>query len=136
MNNLVLKNFRAILAGFLLVVILSILTDFVLEKANLMKQPFDQNPSWLIIFVVLYRSLFAIFGAYLTAKLAPRRPMRLAMVGGAIGFIISLAGAIIMWNTPPKWYPVSLVLTTLPCAWLGGRIYLNRITPPEKKRQQ
>lgn len=70
MNNLVLKNFRAILAGFLLVVILSILTDFVLEKANLMKQPFDQNPSWLIIFVVLHRSLFAIIRCISYSKIS------------------------------------------------------------------
>ena len=40
MNNLVLKNFRAILAGFLLVVILSILTDFVLEKSELNETAF------------------------------------------------------------------------------------------------
>ena len=133
MNNLVLKNILAVLAGFLLVVILSILTDFALEKTNLMKQPFHQNATWFIAFVVFYRSLFAICGSYLTAKLAPRQPMQLAMVGGAIGFIISLAGAIIMWNTPPRWYPVSLVLTTLPCAWVGAKIYLNSNRPNQKR---
>jgi hypothetical protein len=91
-----------------------------------MKQPFDKNPSWFIVFVIFYRSLFAIIGSYVTAKLAPRRPMRLAMTGGVIGFIISVIGAIVMWDTPPHWYAVSLVLTTLPCAWAGAKIYLNK----------
>jgi len=23
----------------------------------------------------------------------------------------------------PAWYPIALVITALPCAWLGGRLY-------------
>lgn len=126
MNRIILKSIGAIVAGFLLVVILSMLTDFVLEKKSLMQQPFNQNPSWFIVLVIFYRSLFATMGAYLTAKLAPSRPMRLAMIGGAIGFIISIAGAIVMWDNPPHWYGISVAATALPCAWLGARIYLTK----------
>ncbi len=129
MNNTILKSIGAVLAGFIVVVVLSTATDFVLESTNVMKRQFDQNPSWFIVFVLLYRCLFGILGSYITARLAPKRPMRLAMIGGTIGFIVSLIGIIIMWDTPPHWYGISLVLTTLPCAWLGGRIYLNKLRP-------
>ena len=109
MNNIILKSVGAVLAGFAVVVILSTVTDVILEKTNVMKQPFDKNPSWFILFVILYRCLFGIIGSWLTAKLAPRNPMRLAMIGGMIGFIISIVGVIVMWDTPPRWYGISLV---------------------------
>lgn len=126
MNKSILKSIGAILAGFFLVVILSIITDLVLEKTNLMKRPFDQNPAWFIIVVIGYRSLFGVIGSYLTARLAPGQPMRHAMIGGAIGFVISTIGAVVMWDTPPHWYAIALIITALPCAWLGGKIYLNK----------
>ena len=129
MKNLTGKSIWAIVAGFIVVVFLSTATDFVLEKTNLMKKPFDLNPSWFIILVILYRCLFGVIGSYITARLAPKRPMRLAMIGGLVGFIISIVGVIVMWNTPPRWYGISIILTALPCAWLGAKIYLNKINP-------
>lgn len=129
MKNQALKSTWAVVAGFIVVVILSTATDFALEKIKLMKQPFDKNPSWFIVLVILYRCLFGIIGSYITARLAPARPMRLAMIGGVIGFIISIVGVIVMWNTPPHWYGISIVLTALPCAWLGAKIYLNKPKP-------
>lgn len=127
MNKNILKSIGAILAGFFLVVAISILTDLTLVKTGLMKQPFDLNSSWFIIIVIFYRSLYGTIGSYFTARLAPNRPMRHSMIGGLIGFVISIIGAIAMWSTPPHWYPVSLIITTVPCAWLGGQIFLSKI---------
>ena len=125
MNKNILKSIGAVLAGFLFVVILSIVTDMILIKTGLMRQPFDLNPSWLIVLVIMYRSLYAIMGSYLTARLAPGKPMRLVMIGGVIGFAISIIGSIAMWDKPPHWYGIALIITTLPCAWLGGKIFLS-----------
>jgi hypothetical protein len=52
--------------------------------------------------------------------------MRHAMIGGAIGFVLSTAGAIAamtMADLGPNWYPISLALTALPCAWLSGKLH-------------
>jgi ABC-type xylose transport system permease subunit len=52
--------------------------------------------------------------------------MRHALILGAIGFVVSLAGAITattMVDLGPAWYPIALVLTALPCAWLGGALH-------------
>ncbi|HEY7652054.1 MAG TPA: hypothetical protein VIG07_04470 [Methylomirabilota bacterium] len=60
------------------------------------------------------------------ARLAPRAPMRHALILGAIGLVPSLAGAITaitMVDLGPSWYPLALVLTALPCAWLGGVLH-------------
>jgi hypothetical protein len=52
--------------------------------------------------------------------------MRHAMILGAIGVPLSAIGAIVaitMMDVGPAWYPIALVLTALPCAWLGGALY-------------
>jgi hypothetical protein len=48
-----------------------------------------------------------------------------ALVLGAIGFVLSLTGAIVAipLDLGPSWFPIALVLTTLPCAWLGGALH-------------
>ena len=28
-----------------------------------------------------------------------------------------------MWDYGPAWYPLSLIILSLPYAWLGGRLY-------------
>ena len=125
MNKKILKSIWAVLAGFILVVILSTLTDLVLIRTGIMKQPFELNSVFFILLVVGYRCLYGITGSYLTARLAPNRPMRHALAGGVIGLGIATLGAVVMWDKPPHWYPISLIITVLPTAWLGGLIYLK-----------
>jgi uncharacterized membrane protein YccC len=61
-----------------------------------------------------------------TAKLAPHGPMLHSMIGGVLGFVVGVGGAVVTWNREaefgPHWYPVALILIALPCAWLGARI--------------
>ena len=122
MNN-TFKSIAAILAGLILVVLLSSLTDMVLEKTDLMQtDPFDNNPWWLIVIVIIYRNLYSTAGSYLAARLAPNKPMRHAMILGFIGFVLSIVGTVVMWDTPPHWYPITLVVLALPSAWLGGKL--------------
>ena len=76
--------------------------------------------------MVFYRCLNGATGSYLTAKLSPNKPMKHVLIGGVIGLIISILGAVAMWSTPPHWYSLTLIITTLPCAWLGGKLLLNK----------
>lgn len=122
MSKTTFKSIVAILAGFAVVVILSIATDLALNMADIMKQPFDTNPTWFIVLVVIYRNVYSAFGSYLAARLAPAKPMRHALILGGIGTLLSIAGAISMWHVPPQWYPISLVVLAMPSAWLGGKI--------------
>jgi hypothetical protein len=124
------QSTRAVFAGFLAVIVLSLGTDQVLHVLEV-------YPPWgepmrdprLNLLALTYRILFGIVGSYVTARLAPRNPMRHAMVGGLIGFVVSGAGAIatIPMDLGPAWYPIAIWLTALPCAWLGG--LLHRPTP-------
>jgi len=126
MKKATLKSIGAIIAGFATIVILSVLTDSILEKAGIMKtDPFVTNSAWLIAIIILYRTVFNTFGCYLAARLAPIKPMKHAIFLGIIGFVLTIAGLIAMWDVPPRWYPISLIVLTLPAAWLGGKLFLN-----------
>jgi uncharacterized membrane protein YjfL (UPF0719 family) len=96
-----------------------------------MKQPFDLNPVWFILFVIFYRTIYGVVGTYVTASLAPNNPMRHAMIGGFIGLAISLAGAILRREDGPGWYAISLVVLALPTAWLGGKLRLMKTLTPQ-----
>lgn len=116
MNSNILKSIGAVVTGFVFVVIISVVTDTILIKTGIMQQPFELNPAWFIVLVIVYRCVYAMIGSYITARLAPDKPMRLVMIGGAIGFAISIIGLIVMWDQSPHWYGIALIITALPCA--------------------
>ncbi len=127
MKKETLKSIVAIVAGFVILVILSIVTDSILEKAGIMKtEPFADNSVWLIVIIVGYRTVFNTFGCYLTARLAPNKPMKHAIILGIIGVVLTIVGLIAMWDIPPRWYPISLIVLTLPAAWLGGKMAIKK----------
>ncbi|MBL8080418.1 MAG: hypothetical protein JNM55_20775 [Anaerolineales bacterium] len=124
MNKETFKSIGAILAGFVTVFILSVVTDLILEKIGFFP-PVTQPEAyiwWMLLIALIYRSIYSVAGFYLTARLAPNRPMRHAIILGIIGTLFATLGAIANWNLSANWYPVLLVLVTLPCAWLGGRL--------------
>jgi len=122
-----LRSAAAILAGFIAVVALSLGTDALLREAGIFPALGQSLTDSLYGLATLYRTIYGIAGSYLTARLAPNRPMWHALLGGFIGLVISSAGAVATWNKGPEfgphWYPLALVVTALPCAWLGGRLY-------------
>lgn len=123
------RSVGALLAGFVVVVVLSLGTDLALQKAGIFP-PLGQimsNPLFLL--ATAYRTVYSVVGSYLTARLAPNRPMGHALVGGAIGLVLNTVGALATWNKDlgPHWYPLALVVTALPCAWVGGKFRLMQL---------
>lgn len=130
------RSIGAILAGFVFVFIVSLGTDELLHIAGVF-------PPWgasmigfdaALLLATAYRILFGIAGSYVTARLAPNRPMQHALVGGVVGFALSIAGAVATWNKGPAfgphWYPLALVVTALPTAWAGGKLRLMQLRAP------
>ncbi len=123
MKNTFRKSVWAVLAGFLVIVILSIAFDTLLKLMGIL--PWDHLfvSTGLILFVILYRAVFSLAGCYLTAKLAPRNPMKHAIILGIIGTVLSAVGAVLGADLGPVWYAWTLAVIAIPIAWLGGKLY-------------
>jgi hypothetical protein len=85
----------------------------------------------VLLLATAYRTVYGITGSYLVARLAPDRPMGHALLGGAVGLVLSIVGAVVTWNRGPAfgphWYPVALIVLAMPQAWLGGKIRLMQL---------
>jgi hypothetical protein len=116
------KSILAVFAGLVAIFFLSHVTDQVLEATGCMKIPFSNNPLWLMLVVTAYRCAYVVAGSYLTAVLAPQRPMFHSMILAIVGCVLGILGAVAMWHEPPHWYPIALIILGWPSAWLGGKL--------------
>jgi hypothetical protein len=125
------RSIGALVAGFLVVVILSLGTDVVLHSTGVFPPWGQPAADALLLLAMAYRTVYAIAGSYVTARLAPDRPMQHALAGGVIGLVLSTVGAVATWNAGPAfgphWYPVALIVSALPCAWAGGKLRVMQL---------
>jgi hypothetical protein len=127
--NSTLKSIWAVLAGMILIVILSVVTDLILESAGVFP-PQDQYAlyvPWMHGLALIYRCLYGVAGGYLTASLSPANPVRHSVILGIIGTLVSIMGMVVMWGMSANWYPIALVITALPTTWLGAKLMESRI---------
>ena len=120
------RSIGAVGAGFLTVVVLSLATDQLFHVLNVYPpwgQPmYDTGQNALAL---SYRIFYTLLGGYITARLAPRAPMRHVTVLALIGLAAGTAGAIVAITQAelgPTWYPIALAVTAYPCTWYGGRL--------------
>lgn len=123
------RSVMAVVAGFLAVAVLSLVTDQVFHMLAVYP-PWGQ-PMWDAgdnALALAYRSVYTVVGGYVTARLAPRNAMRHVLVLGAAGFLAALAGALatIPMELGPDWYPIALAVTAFPLVWLGGVLQQRR----------
>jgi multisubunit Na+/H+ antiporter MnhB subunit len=122
-----LKSIGAVLAGFVAVLGLSIGTDVILVNLGILppqSEP-DSYVWWMLMIALIYRCLYAVAGGYITAALAPWRPMRHVIILGIIGLAFATLGSIVNWNKTTAsiaWYPILFIILTLPAVWLGGKL--------------
>jgi hypothetical protein len=120
------RSILAVLAGIMVGVILSLVTDEVLHAIGFFPpwdQPAGDGP---LLLATAYRTFYGILGSCVIARLAPDRPMQHALAGGVVGLIVSTAGAVVTWNKGPAfgphWYPLALIVLSIPTAWMGGML--------------
>jgi hypothetical protein len=121
----ILKGIGAILAGMVFIVVTHTATDFILESLGIFTPPSQGfHTTWMVVTATIYRSIFTVAGGYLTAALAPNRPMLYAVILSAIGIAAGTAGAIVTipLGIAPLWYPIALIVLALPCTWLGAKL--------------
>ena len=124
------RSILALLAGFVVVVVLSLGTDLALHAAGIFPALGQTMSNGLFALATIYRTLYGVVGSYVTARVAPDRPMGHALVGGLIGLALSILGAVVTWNKDlgPHWYPLALIATAMPGAWLGGKLRVMQLS--------
>jgi hypothetical protein len=121
-----MKNFLAVIAGLAFTIVIAIGLDFVMHSSGVFSDEVSDmtTSDWLV--AMSYRLVGAVGGGWITARLAQSRPQFFAIVLGIIGTVIGLAGLLVAWQASPAlgplWYPLALVVTAVPCTWLGGKL--------------
>ena len=118
-----LKSIGAFFGGFLTVVVLSIATDVILETLGVFPNPNEGLfITWMLILAFAYRSAYTVLGGFVTAKLAPKNPMKHVKTLGIIGTIAGIAGVVAGWNLSQHWYPIAIAITAFPFTYWGGTL--------------
>ncbi len=122
------QSIWAVVAGVLVSIVVTTLVDLVLHLAHVfppIKEPINDA---LALLATSYRIVISVAGAWLTARLAPNRPLQHALILGYLGVVLGLVGVIATWNKGlgPRWYPIALVVLAVPQCWVGGKIYEAR----------
>jgi xanthine/uracil permease len=119
-----LRSIGSVVAGFVFIAIGVNVANIPLRR--MMPEAFDANggthdtTALLISFVTV--AVFAVAGSYLTARLAPNRPMRHALILAAAGLVFNVVSAAMMWGYWPAWYTLISLALVMPYGWLGGRL--------------
>jgi len=136
------RSVGALLAGMFVGIVLTIATDIALHAIGVFP-PWGQSMvgfDGALLLATAYRTVFGVVGSYIIARLAPNRPMQHALVGGLVGFVVSIVGAAVTWNKGPAfgphWYPLALIVLALPQAWLGGKLRLMQLRAPSQTGAQ
>jgi hypothetical protein len=127
----ILQSVGAVIAGVAVSIILDVGTDAAMRAMGIFPKAAGSMSDALFVLATTYRTIYGVLGAYITARLAPNRPMMHALILGALGTVAAAAGAIAMWDKMPeigpKWYALVLIVLALPSAWLGGKLRLMQL---------
>lgn len=123
------RSVLAVVGGLVAIFAASMAMDELMYAVGVFPRPpkitYDAGP---YLIATAYRAAIGVGGCWIAARLAPSWPMRHALILGGIGVLLSLAGTVaaLTMDLGPIWYPVALVVVTLPAAWLGGRLAEGR----------
>jgi hypothetical protein len=121
------RRVGAVLAGLLAIFIVTTATDVALHATGVFPPLGQRMADALFLLATAYRIVYGVAGSYLTARLAPDRPVQHALALGLIGVALSTAGAVVMWSAGPPWYSLSIIAIALPCAWAGGTLRATQL---------
>ncbi len=121
----ILKSIGVILLAFVVNALLSVLTDYLLERIGVLPNPEKGLfATWAILLCLFYRAFYGLLAGFIISKLAPNKPILHALILGVIGTAITLLAV----SSPEfaekseLWFGYTLAAITFPCLWLGVRI--------------
>ena len=119
------RSVGSVFGGLAAVFLITTVTDVILHATGVFPPWTQRMADALFLVALAYRVVYGIVGGYVTARLAPERPVTHALALGIAGVAASVAGTVVQLANPdmgPLWYPLVLILIAIPTAWVGGKI--------------
>jgi len=131
----ILRRVGAVFAGMILIIILDTGLDVIMHATGIYPPWFQPMATGLWLVALGYRTIDSIAGSYLTARLAPDRPVAHGLALGCLGVVFCTFGIIATWNKGPgfgpRWYPIALAIIALPCALIGATLRQRQLAKSE-----
>ncbi len=122
----IIRSPAAIFAGIAVNVVLSLALDGIFQGLGVLPAAGQPMSDYLHLLPFSYRVGIALFGFYVTARLAPSRPLLHALTLAAIAFALTLASTVAAWSklgaVEPQWLQLAMLTLLFPMAWLGLRL--------------
>jgi hypothetical protein len=128
-NKNILKSIVAVFAGAVASTILSVGTVALMHATGIFPAGTEPMNDVLFALATMYRTIYGLVGAHITARLALDRPMMYALVLGAFGVVASTAGAMAMWSKLPALGPKFTLAhrAGTAAALVGGQLRLMQL---------
>ena len=131
MKRSIWRSILAVIVGAAVSIVLSLGTDEVMHKTGIFPLSGKAMSNGLFVLATVYRTVYGVLGAYLTARLAPDRPMMHSLILGAIGTTIGIVGVVARWNEMPqlgpRWYPIGILVLGMVQWWVGGKLRVMQL---------
>jgi hypothetical protein len=124
MNKKILRNIFAIFIGFLVVVILSNGTDYILERFGV----FEFGPIFdtkILLILLAYRTVYNFLGFWVCIKLSKENANKNLLVMFILGVVLGTAGAVAMKDFGPAWYGGGIVIFSVPAYILAKKLFIK-----------
>jgi zinc transporter ZupT len=123
-EKLPIRLILSVVAGIATASILSVLTHEILHLLGIFpplhKPMFDWN---LVLIALIYHSIFAVVGAFVTAWIAKEKSQKAAFILGSKEAIMWLLGIVLLWHHSPPLYNLAKAILGIPLAVFGGWLY-------------
>jgi peptidoglycan/LPS O-acetylase OafA/YrhL len=117
----VLRSAIAIIGGYLAMVVVVGLCTYFLMLLTPSWFPGAAPPAGPYLAVnIAYSVVAALVGGYVAAWIAPRRPVKHAVLLAAFALVMSVVSAVLQGDRQPRWYQVLLAVCMPMVIVLGG----------------
>lgn len=133
-KGITVRFILSVVAGLATSMALSLTTRFILYLCGLFPAPFKPLfETKLVIIALVYHSMFAMTGAFVTAHVARDRARKAIIFLGSKEAIMWLLGTIFLWKHAPVWYTITKAVIGIPIALTGGLLYKLYTTKTHKE---
>jgi hypothetical protein len=116
----------AVLAGYLAIGVLVVLTDQIFAAAIPGFAAMTTPPLYYFIVVTSTDALYSVAGGYLCAVIAREAVAKATLGLMAFGEIVGIISTVVGWQIQPHWFALALLVLFPLGVWIGSKLRRGR----------